>query len=1032
MKKLLFTLMALLFFFLQLSAQEKTISGKVTDEKDGTPLAGVSISVPGTNIGTVSAADGTFTLKVPANTKTLEFSSVNHALQTVPLTKATELNVAMTTQERAISEIVVVGFGVQKKKSVTSAIGKINPKPIADLVTPSIDRQLGGRTAGLQVTTTSGLVNEAPRIRIRGVNSINGARSPLIVLDGIPIVDGGFSSIASTNALADINPADVESIEVLKDGSATAIYGSRAANGVLMITTKKGRSGRSNVNYSAVFGFSNPQKKFKLLNAEEFVTIANEKLINDGQTAQAFLNSEKTNTDWQSEIFNDNAASQIHNLSIDGGSDKTSYFFSLNYANQDGMVITNKVKRYALRANLQHKVNNWLTITNNLTISRTEDNDQNNASNGTSGTIGAAIRSLPNVRVKDPALTQFGGYNILEDGSALGQDANLRPIENNYSNIAFILAYNKHNSTKHRILNNLAFDIKPVSWLTFTSKLGTDYYTGLDFQSWDSRHGDGRPVGGYVFNQNLNNLRWVWQNYINANKTFDKHGLGLTLGTEVQKETFNSFNGQGSGVSDLFFIQRNLITGSYVTQYSGGNYAEGPGFLSYFARANYDYDNKYFLQLTFRRDGLSKFAPDYRFGNFPGVSAGWRISGEDFWKNIKALEFINDAKIRASWAKVGNDQIAGGLFPYLSQYGAAPYGAINGIAVSVLGNPGLTWETNEKLDFGIDLALLKNKLNFTFDWFQNKNNGLVLAAPLPVSFGVPGNSIYRNIGDMQNTGIELGLSGNIITNKDFSWDVNLNYTNVKNEVKSLYLDQDVINGYNILKVGQPINALYGYQYAGVNSGNGNPMYYTASGSLIQGDIESTSYYEVVKPGDPTLGNETTLADEDRRILGSTVPTWYAGFSNSFRYKGFTLDMLWRFSGGNKIFNVTKQDGLMTQYFLNNGKDILKRWQKPGDITDVPKLWYGRDDFTNLLNNTNSRFVESGNYARLDNIQLSYNVKVDKNKLGIKSLRVFVQGQNLLLFTNYSGIDPENITEEGIDNSTVPKPTIFSFGFNLGL
>jgi TonB-linked SusC/RagA family outer membrane protein len=1024
--------MALSFCFLQISAQDKTISGKVTDEKDGSPLAGVSVSVPGTTIGTVTLADGTFTLKVPAGAKTLDFSSVNHTATSVSIGQNTVLNVVMTTQERAISEIVVVGFGVQKKKSVTAAIGKIDPKPIASLVTPSIDRQLGGRTAGLQVTTTSGLVNEAPRIRIRGVNSINGARGPLIVLDGIPVVDGSFSSVASTNALADINPADVESIEVLKDGSATAIYGSRAANGVLMITTKKGRSGRSNVNFSAVFGFSNPQQKFDLLNAQEFVTIANEKYSNANLTEKAFMNSENTNTDWQSEVYNENALSQIYNLSIDGGSDKTTYFLSLNYANQEGMVITNSVKRYALRANLHHKVNNWLSFSNNLTISRTEDNDQNNSGDALSAAIGSSLRALPNVRVMDPTLTEFDGFNILPDGSALGRDANLTSIEDNYSNIAFVLAKNKHLSTKHRLLDNFAVDIKPISWLTFTSKLGVDYYSGLDFLAWDNRHGDGWGSNGYVFNQNIENLRLVWQNYINANRTFDKHGVGVTLGTEVQTETGSSFNGQGTGISDLFFIQRNLITGSYASQSSGGDYAEGPGFLSYFLRANYDYDNKYFLQFTFRRDGLSKFAPEYRFGNFPGLSAGWRISGEDFWKNTKALSVINDAKIRASWAKVGNDQITGGLFPYLSQYGAAPYGGLNGIAVSVVGNPGLTWETNEKFNIGFDVVFLNNRLNFTFDWFQNKNNGLVLAAPLPVSFGVPGNSIFRNIGDMQNTGVELTLSGTVMSKKDFTWDMNINYTSVKNEVKALYLGEDVIDGYNILRVGEPVNALYGYQYAGVNSGNGNPMYYTASGAIIQGDIESTSYYEVVKPGDPSLGNETTLADEDRKVLGSTVPTWYAGFNNTFRYKGFSLDMLWRFAGGNKIFNLTRQEGLMNQSFWNNGKEILNRWQKAGDVTDVPRLWYGRDDFTNLLNNTNSRFVENGSFARLENIQLSYNINVDKNKAGIKSLRVFVQGQNLLLFTDYSGIDPENITEEGIDDNTVPKPRIISFGFNLGL
>lgn len=1035
MRKLLLTFIAGLFYALPLFAQDRTVTGKVTDERDGSPISGVSVLVSGSSLGTITLADGTFSIKVPAGTKTLVFSSVDHVSKDVNVANKDQVTVGLTTQDRAMTEIVVVGYGVQRKRAVTGAIGKINATPIADLITPSIDRQLAGRTAGIQVTAGTGLVNVAPRIRIRGVNSINGARGPLVVLDGMPILDGSFSTVASTNALADINPADVESVEVLKDGSATAIYGSRAANGVLLITTKKGRTGRSNVNYSAVFGFSNPYNRFDMLNAEEFVTVANEKFASAGIAPQAFLNSEKTNTDWQNFVFRQNAKSQIHNLSVEGGSDRTNYYFSINYANQEGLVITNDVKRYALRANISHKVNNWLTISNNISLSRTQDNDQNNVGNAVSGAIAAALRSLPNVRVYNPDQPQYSGFNLMPDGSALGRDANLRAIENDYSNIGFVLTQNRWTSTKQRILNNFSLDVKPWSFLTLTSKIGIDYQNGVDFQAFDPRHGDGRGSSGYVFNQSLNNFRWAWQNYANLSKTFDDHSINATVGSEVARETFNAFNAAGQVVADRFFLQRNVITGSYQTQLSGGSYNEGPGFVSYFARVGYDYQNKYFIQGSLRRDGLSRFTPDFRFGMFPGGSAGWRISEENFWRNGALGKVMNEFKIRGSWARVGNDQIAGGLFPYLSQYGNAQYGGQSGIAISVVGNNGLSWETNNKLNVGADISFFKNRMNFTVDWFSNKNNGLVLAAPLPVSFGVPGNSIFRNIGNMVNKGIELTLSGAIIKQKDFTWEASVNFTQVNNEVLALYLDQDVISNYNILRVGEPVNALFGYKWAGVNSGNGNPMYYKADGTLIQGNIANTSYFGATA-GSANLGSSTTLAASDRAVLANVLPTYYGGFSNTLRYKGFSFDMLWRFSGGNKIFNLTRQEALLTQAFQNNGREILSRWQKPGDVSNVPRLWQGRDNFTNLQQNAVSRFVETGNFVRLENIQLAYNVNLKtagfNSKLGLRSLRIFVQGQNMLLITKYTGIDPENITEQGIDNNTIPRPVIISFGFNVGL
>lgn len=1032
-KFLFFSIMLMLACFAAMA--QRTITGKVTDA-NGVPVPAASVQVKGTNTGTVSREDGAFSLTVPANSRTLVISAIGHGTREVTIGSQNVVNVTLQAgAEQNMQEVVVTGYGTQRRRDVTAAIGKVNPEPIATLVTPSVDKQLGGRTAGVQVVNTTGLVNATPRIRVRGVNSVSGGRGPLIVLDGIPIVDGGFSSVANTNALADINPADIETIDVLKDGAATAIYGSRGANGVLLITTKKGRNGRSNVTYFTTIGFSQPYKKFDLLNAEQFVQIANEKFRAAGIADQAFLNSERTNTDWQNYIYRESARAQNHTLSIDGGSERSSYYMSFNFTDQQGMVITNTVKRYAIRANLEHRVNNWLKVSNNITLSRTEDNDQNNGGNALSGAVAASLRALPNVRITNPNLQQFDFYNVTPDGAALGQDANLRPIENNYSNIAFVLNKNRFSSKKQRILNTTTAEIRPVNWISITSKLGIDYLTGTDFQGLDPRHGDGRGAAGSVFNQSLTNTRWVWQNYANLNRTFGSHDFGLTLGYEAQNEVFNSFSASGRQISDIFFLRENVIGGSYQTQLSSGSYSEGPGFLSYFARLNYNFRNRYYLSGTFRRDGLSRFAADRRFGNFPGLSASWRVSGEEFWTG-RVAEVVNEMKLRASWGKVGNTEIAGGLFPYLSQYGSRPYGGVSGIAISLVGNSGLTWESNEKVDIGVDLSLLKNRINITADWFRNNNNGLVFAVPVPVSFGVPGNSIFQNIGSMENKGFELTVSAQVLNTGGFSWDLDLNYTNVKNKVQSLPNGQDIIGGYNILREGQPINALFGYRFAGVNSGNGNPMYLKADGTLIQGNIANTTYYNVVKEGDPTLGAQTTLAGGDRVVLGSVLPTYFGGVNSTMRFKGFSLEMLWRYSGGNKIFNLTEQEALVNQSFQNNGTKILERWTTAGQQTTVPRLWYGRDNFTNLQQNAVSRFVEDGDFVRLQNLQLSYGI--DRNVLdrltrgNVRSLRLFVQAQNMLLITKYTGIDPENISEGGIDNNTVPQPKIFSFGLSVGL
>ncbi len=1028
--KLFMTAVAL-FTTIAANAQDRSITGKVTDA-NGQALASANVSAPGATTAVRTSTDGTFNITVPASVRFLTISYSGYETLSLPLvSNLSNYAVKLTQVGQKGEEVVVVGYGTQKKKSVTASQSRINTDEFNTLVTSSVDKQLGGRAAGIQVTNSSGLINQTPRIRIRGVNSISQGRDPLIVLDGVPTFSGNFSGVANTNALADINPADIESIDVLKDGAATAIYGSRAANGVILITTKKGKAGRSNVNFSSTFGFSSPFRKFDLLNAQEFVTVSNEKLASASLAANAFMDASNTNTDWQSLVLRDNAKSQQYSIGMDGGNDRSSYYISFNYSNLEGMIQTNQAKRYGARINLEHKVNSWLKFGNNITISKTEDNDQNNGSNALSGAVAGAIRMLPNVSPFDGAATSFYDYNVLSDGSALGRGANTRTIENNYSNIAFVLNLNKFKSTKNRIVSNAFMEIKPLKNLSYRLVGSVDYNTAIDFQGLDPRHGDGRGSSGSVLNQSLNRYRYILQNIVNYSKTFNRHTISAVVGNELQRDESNNFSGSGTNISDIFFLNQSVITGSYVNQFSSGSFGKS-GFASYFGRVNYDFNNKYFAQVSLRRDGQSSLAPEKRFGTFPGFSVGWRVMEESFMKNSSLRKYIDEFKIRGGFAEVGNTL---GGFPYLSTYGSAQYGGLNGIAVNLVGNADLVWEKNRKINIGFDLSMLKDRLNVTFDWYKNDNNNLVLDAPLPVSFGIPGNAVSRNIGNMVNRGIELTLDGTIIKRKNFTWESNFNYTTVNNKVNSLYLNQDVNGTYNILRVGEPINALYGFNYAGVNSGNGNPLYIKADGSLIQGNIANTSYFLATK-GDATLGAASTLAATDRAILGNVIPTFYGGFSNTLRYKQFSLDFLFRFSGGNKIMNVTRQDALLSQGFVNNDREILKRWTTAGQNTEVPRLWYGRDNFTNLSGNASTRFIEKGDYIRLDNLSFSYNLSnsiINRiSKTGIKGIRAFVQGQNLWLSTKFTGIDPDGVDELGVNNAVVPSARTISVGFNINL
>lgn len=1033
----------LLFFGLVLFATaalaQRTITGKVIDEK-GNAVANASVVVKGTTTGTTTKADGTYSLALPANAKVLVISSVDMLTLELNIGSQTSINAVLKGEDKVMQEVVVVGYGTQQKKAFTGSASKVDAKEFANLITPSVDKQLAGRATGVQVTNQSGLVNQPARIFIRGINSISQSTGPLFVVDGVPIISGNLAATTNSNALGDINPADIESIDVLKDGSATAIYGSRGAPGVILITTKKGSKGRSRVTYDMSLGFSNALKKFELLNADQFVTIANEKLANVGLAARAGVNPGGVNTDWQGIALVDNALVQNHNLSFSGGGPKTTFFFSVNYSKNQGVVISNKNTAYRIRMNAEHEVNNFMKVGNNLSVSRQVDADQNNGSNALSGSIASALRLLPNVAAYSS--TNSSGYNINYPASnAIPAGPNSQGVDDNYTNVAFTLNANKFSSDKYRIIENAFMELNLAKGLKFRSQGAVDFFDDYSFQSLDPRHGDGFSSNGIAFNQVQNQLRTNWQNYLNYNLKLGGNSFFLTAGHEIERQTNKTISSQGSNVADLFFLKENLISGAASTQSVGGGFAQR-SFTSLFTRINYDYKNKYFVQASIRRDGLSSLAKDKRFGNFPGFSAGWRISEERGWRNNKFLsKWFTDVKLKASYAKVGNP-LSG--FPYLTAtFGPAPYGNINGIALNSIGNPDLKWETSVKYDVGAEINMFRGRLNLTIDHFTNDINDLVFAVPTPASAGIPGNTIQQNVGKMTNKGFEFAMDLSIVRKKDFNWDFNFNYSHVSNEIKALYSiggvpKQFITNGaYNLLKVGEAFNIIYGYKSAGVNTANGNPMYYKADGRLVQHNIANNTFYYITGPNDGTISaaNATTMTFDDRQKLGQGVPTFFGAFTNNFRYRQFELEVMFRYSGGNQIMNTTAQEALYSQSFHNNGVGILDRWTKPGQQTDVPKLYYGQSNNVNQVGLAISRFVENGDYLRLQNLVMSYTV--DKALLGkifkgyMESARFFVQGQNLFVWSKYKGADPDNITAGGIDQSVSPQVRTVSVGVSVG-
>lgn len=1036
MKRLTYLLLCLFMGVAFATAQTTKVTGTVISADDDGPVIGASIVVAGTTIGTVTDYNGVFTLDVPANAKKLIVSYIG--MKSVEVAVKPVIAVVLESDSQNLEEVVVVGYGTQKKKDVTSSIAKVSGGDLSNLAAASFDTQLAGRAAGVQVSTPSGVLGSGPQFKVRGMGTITSSSQPLFIVDGMPIATGDNSdtgtgmgmSYASYNSMSDINPNDIESVEILKDGAATAIYGSRAANGVVLITTKKGSKGRTTVTYDGYVSAASATKLHDLLGAKDFVTIANEKQENWGGKGQAVYDPNGPDTDWNDHIFR-TGFQHNHNVAASGGTDKSQYYVSFGFTEQEGIIRANDLNRLSLKADLTQQATKWLRIGLNGQMTRTKVNGVMNGENSLGGVGFAGTRMLPNVGVYDPS--DPTGYNIdKQNRKTLGRGSNLTYIDNGIQNIVWALDNNVNRSSNTRTIGGGWAEITIMDGLTLKTQAGLDISKVQDNMYWSAESGDGYGRKGLLEEINSTYENWNWQNVLNFNRTFNAlHNLSATAVQEYTRSQTEYVDASVQQLSDSFFSEH-IISNTFGIKDVYG-YKSFNGLASYMFRANYNYDSKYYIGGSIRYDGLSSLPVDTRWGTFWGGSVAWRMSRENFWKDSPINEWFNDLRVRASYATLGNSNL-GNDFPYLGTYGAKLYGSQSSIAWNRMGNNNLKWETTETFDIGLDGSLFNNRLTFELAYWQKNSKDLVLEVPTPPTMGIPYNSYFDNIGKIKNSGFEMTVGGTIIATKDWNWHSDLNFSTVKNTVKELYGGTDIVDNYTIIREGESYRSLYGYDYYGVNAANGNPVWTKADGSLVQFDTFGDYDYKVYDPANPSdVSKSSSLEASDRKILGSSMPTWYGGWNNSITYKNFDLNVFFRFSGGNEIMNATRQSSLLNMDFANNGTEILGRWVSPEQSGDgmTPKIGYG--DQAALFNDgfTDSHFVESGNYLKLSNLALGYTLpKSVLSAIQITKIRFYAQAQNLFTITGYSGLDPETNSRLGVDWNGMPQQRSFTFGANI--
>ncbi|MBL7726021.1 MAG: TonB-dependent receptor [Chitinophagaceae bacterium] len=1013
MRKTAALLLAVSLFSVQfLWAQTKTVVGKVTDAS-GAPLANASITVKGSRSGTASGADGTFSLSVPDNAKTLVISAIGFETQEVTIT-GSSLSISLKEGDsRSMDEVIVVGYGTKIKKDLTGNIARVKGSEIANTPVANFTQALQGRAAGVFVESQNGKVGEGIKVRIRGAGSISASNSPLYVVDGVPI----NSDPNSGNSLADINFNDIETFDILKDASAAAIYGSRAANGVVLITTKKGRAGKTQLNVNMQYGTNKPTGYRGFLDAKEFVDLLREAAINSDniegvdpldpaqypgswlQFAENRLTrysgfsdwrTLQTNTNWEKLAFNEDSKTKLIDVSASGGTDKTRFFVSGGFNDQDGILFGNNFQRISGRFNLDHEASSKVKLGFNLSVARTIANRV--ADDNEFYTPMQIVALAPITPVRNQA-------GVLYD----------RPTTT-YYNPLIELEDSRYTSTVFRNIGGLYFNYKITQGLVFKSEFGVDIQNQSDDRFYGARTIIGQSTNGYGEATWFRRFNYNTNNYLNYTKIFGGvHDLDATAGMSFQSFTTDlSFvSGEDFPVDAL----KKLASAGRIT--GGSTSTSESAILSYFARANYKYNNKYLLSVSGRIDGSSRFGKENKYGFFPAASAGWILSEEDFLRNSKLISFL---KLRGSYGLTGND--AGfGDFAQLGLWGAAKYNNVSGLVPTQLANPELKWEKSAQTDIGIDFGLFNNRLTGELDYYVRNTRDLIYNVPVPGTTGFATQTV--NIGSMQNKGFEIVLNSVNVNSRDFKWNSSLNVSKNKNKITKLDGDQTLIPGndgryLNSLIVGEGIGVFYGPKFAGADPANGDALYYLSDGKTTTNDYNDAGDFVV---GDPN-------------------PDWIAGLNNNFSYKGIELGVLFQGVFGNQIMNGA--GGFMSasfDWFDNQTRDQLDRWQQPGDITNVPQLRLG---YGNGIG-ASSRYIENGSYVRLKNITLAYNLNSKVlSKLKIRSARFYVTGVNLATFTKYTGWDPEVNTDyragnrnQGSDFYAAPQIKSLTFGINLG-
>lgn len=1003
-------------------AQTRDVSGTVTSLDDGSAIPGVNVVIKSASTGTVTDADGRYKLSVSGNDAVLVFSFIGYETIEIPVGNQTTIDAKLVADIQQLGEVVVVGYGTQLKQDLTGNIASVKGADIQNIPVNSFEQALQGRAAGVLITAQNGKLGQGISVSVRGSSSITAGNQPLYVIDGMIVNSGNLSSSnATTNPMADINFNDIESFEILKDASAAAIYGSRASNGVVLITTKRGKSGKTNISIGMQYGSSKPTNHREFLSAAQYVELYREAAINrdkalgydpinnpadypgsyleeiedtfDFLAGDTDWRSLETNTNWEEEAYQ-KAGFFNFDISANGGSEKTKFYFNLGRSDQDGILIGNSFNRTSGRLNLDHEINKKIKVGANVNIVRSENNRV--ADDQQYYTPMQLVAQAPITPVRDKQGNLY--------------DNNLNPAMFYYP--ATVELENSHfiSTIDRNIVSvNGRYAITPS--LAFVAEYGFDLLTQYEDRFQNSKTEDGSSVNGYGIQRLVKQLNQTSRAYFNYTKLVNQHSFDATVGFDYQASATNVLRAEGQ---DFPLDELRTLSSASVPTVATSVVGEDR-FTSFYARLNYKLKDRYLISLSGRADGSSRFGPNNKYGFFPAASVGWIISEENFMADNGVVSML---KLRSSYGLTGNADIPN--YQYQGGYQPANYGNTSGLVTDRVPNGDLSWETTAQLDLGIDIGLLNDRLSMQFDYYNKQTTDLLLDREIPSITGF--STVLDNVGTLENKGIELVINYAIIRNNALTWNVGMNFSKNENKVLSLtngetMIDPSSTRFMNVVKVGEPIGVFYGAQYAGVNPANGDALWY------VNGDT----------PGETT--NNHNLAR--KVVLGNPTPTTVYGINMNVQYKGFDLSVLLQGVAGNKIFNAAGQFmSVAGRYEDNQTVDQMRRWQKPGDITDVPQARLYR----NNGGQASSRALSDGDYLRLKTVTLGYTLPASVvQKIKFNQARVYVTGQNLLTFTDYKGWDPEVNTDYtsgtpyflGNDFYSAPQAKSIIVGVKLG-